>query len=34
MRLRGRVVATVLGGEVVFADDGVVEGRGRMLERR
>lgn len=34
MRLRGRVVATLLGGSEVFAD-GTISGRhGRMLERR
>jgi allantoinase len=33
MDLRGRVVATVLGGELVFSDDVVVGGRGRILLR-
>jgi allantoinase len=33
MRLRGRVVATILGGEAVFADGTVSPGRGRMLRR-
>lgn len=33
-RLRGAVVATVLGGVVVYGEGAVVEGRGRMLTRR
>jgi allantoinase len=34
MRLRGRVEATILGGETVFDGAEVVGGRGRMLRRR
>jgi allantoinase len=34
MRLRGRVEATILGGETVFDGADVVGGRGRMLRRR
>jgi allantoinase len=34
MRLRGRVEATILGGETVFDGAEVVAGRGRMLRRR
>jgi allantoinase len=33
MRLRGTVVATILGGEAVFADGTLSPGRGRMLRR-
>jgi len=33
MSLRGTVVATILGGEAVFADGMVSPGRGRMLRR-
>ncbi len=34
MSLRGRIRATILGGEMIFDDGDIVEGRGRMLERR
>jgi allantoinase len=33
MTLRGRVMATILAGETVHSDEGLVEGRGRMLRR-
>jgi allantoinase len=33
MRLRGSVVATILGGVTVFDGDGIYPGNGRMLRR-
>ncbi|MCZ6505011.1 MAG: amidohydrolase family protein, partial [Actinobacteria bacterium] len=34
MRLRGRVLATILHGETICEDAAVTDGRGRMLARR
>jgi N-acyl-D-aspartate/D-glutamate deacylase len=33
MKLRGAVVATILGGITVFDGDGISSGNGRMLRR-
>ncbi|MCZ6519473.1 MAG: allantoinase, partial [Actinobacteria bacterium] len=34
MRLRGRVLATILRGDTICEDAAVTDGRGRMLTRR